>query len=318
MQAPDTLGQPDRRLDRYARGILPTALFVLVCLYGYKFGFKFGLWLASPEAKSSAWSFIVGLVKMIGGPPVLTLGILLTGAKDAMQFLPALRKVFRGEDWSELWAPGVAAFLSLFAVGIGIAAVLDKIDTRRPEIALQRTTVFDFGTFTMALPGNPKEPLLKIAVSFPEDYQSLTSSVGVTVDGNSRQFLERLGHALALCQGDQGFKAAIEIKGLASSSGPEDQGQYMKANLNAARLRAQNVKQAIVDGAHQVKPNDPLPIEIDDTQWPFEEMQQQIRFLDRFDGQYSDVLANLTRRAEVRVLSAGKCQVGAAETVARK
>jgi hypothetical protein len=77
-------------------------------------------------------------------------------------------------------------------------------------------------------------------------------------------------------------------------------------NIEAATQRGENVKKILDDNA--ITNHDGQRTVVELVPVDFEEMERQLRFFDRIDNKYNYILANLTRRTGVRLISAGSCE----------
>jgi len=283
-------------------------------------GYNLGHWvqlLYDPSKLGSQVPFpLPWLFQLIGSPVLLSATILIAATKEALSFLPAARKILRGDSWIELWMPSFALFCSLFALGFALPNKIPGTTTAAEQDLHQQTnfasTVFlNLGNFGMYHSSDPRQGLLTLAVTFSKDNPSHASEEGLTVEDPSQELLKRVGHALAECEGDNGLKARVEVVGFASTLGPQDKPDlYQRVELRVAQARADNVKAIIEEGAREVRATGALPIEVQAPPWPsYEQMEKEIRFQDLIDKHYDEMLGNFTRRAEVRVKSAGKCEV---------
>jgi hypothetical protein len=255
--------------------------------------------------------------QMVGSPVLLSAAVLLAAAKEALSFVPVARKMLRGEHWIELWIPSAGVFCSLFALGF---ALPNRLPGTTPSDAYTSnkqisgsTMILNLGDVGFYHSQDPRRGLLTLAIPFSKDNPSQKSDEGVKVEGDSVKLVKRIGHALAKCEGENGVKAHIEVVGFASSLGPvERPADYRKIELEVAQRRADNVKGLLEDGARDATTDGHLPIAVDAPLWrSYDEMESEIRFRDLVDERYDEQLGNLTRRAEIRIKNAGRCEVPA-------
>lgn len=132
---------------------------------------------------------------------------------------------------------------------------------------------------------------------------------GVTLSDANKKFLVRFAQALSRCSGIRDGverKARVKVVGFASSSGPEgDLGELRRRNINAANSRAENVMKVLRENASD-------QVILFQEAWSidqYEVMRGELLFNDQVDAQYLSNIAELTRRAEVRLLDAGSCKL---------
>jgi hypothetical protein len=146
---------------------------------------------------------------------------------------------------------------------------------------------------------------LTFAVSYSDDAvgfdaQTRKFQKGVVPEPDAQQFLVRLAQALSNCNENPKQLAHIQLIGFASTSGTKE------VNIEAATQRGENVKKILDDNA--ITNHDGQRTVVELVPVDFEEMERQLRFFDRIDNKYNYILANLTRRTEVRLISAGSCE----------
>jgi hypothetical protein len=313
----------DTKRNSSILAILAAALGVALCIAGFNLG-RLALSAYPTKGVPETAGFWGGIVGLIGARPFITAGILTAAAKDAMNYLPAIRKMYKRDRWGELWAPSVAVFFALFAVGFGFTdhngggpeapgsgqGTTPQVD-QTPSKPGGSITLLELGPVEAYRPVDPKQGLMTLAVSFPTDNLTSKSTIGLEPEPDAQELLRRIGRALVRCTADGVAKPRVLVVGFASHKGPlDDPPLFQQANLTAAKTRAENVSKLIEWGAREEKPNGDAMISVEILKWAnYEQMEHDLRFQDLVDRNYDDAIGNFTRRAEIRIMSAGRCEV---------
>jgi hypothetical protein len=324
-----TIGGLNLQKRQYKQATGALLLGLAISFAGYLLGhWVQGLYAPSTVGIGNA-SPVRRAFELLGSPVFLSATLLIAAAKESLAYIPAIRKILRGEQWIELWMPSIAVFCSLFAIGFALPNKFPNVPPGAqsqivPQGQSVPTVVLEVGDLGIVRFSDPSKGLLTIAVPFSKDNPGHAFEQGVSVEEPSKELLKRLGEALAKCEGDNGLRARVEVVGFASSLGPKsDPAAFQRIELTAAQDRADHVKALLEEGARLVKPQGPLPIEVDAPKWStYQRMESEIRFNDLIGSQYDGILGNFTRRAEIRVRTAGKCEIVAPEqekvTIAKK
>ncbi len=149
------------------------------------------------------------------------------------------------------------------------------------------------------------------------DVKSEAFQKGSSLDKSTKKFLTRLAAGFRRCARST-KPVRVQVRGFASSKPfdcPNDVGGSRSRELNRliANARARAVVKQLIDGqadAHAAHPGAAGDVIIEPIEWAtYEAMKSGQRWDDQEEGKYSTSRAILTRRAEVRLVESGDCEI---------
>jgi len=258
--------------------------------------------------------------KTTSTPPTGTRGISPWWWALAALALGLLYYVFAhgGDDpWMKYIKRATAIAGVVTAVAGAYAAVLNAIAPRDDPLAIRRFIEFvptAPQSSVFVLPNDisvvPKpEPKILLTFAIPHGEASCSASgrwPNTYPSEQSETFIRQLAAGLASCA-DATTKPSVEVRGFASSSEVRGYEQCGVDNTDAANLAIANRRGE--EAAKLLREHGGSAVVVTAPPWEsFEAMRDDREYNDRLlNNQYSSARATLTRRVEIRVLSAGAC-----------
>jgi|GEM_PF-6160888 len=327
-------GQNDTQLtvkDRLVGFCLMCVVFAVFVALGVKFGEKAQTFSAPQffERLRKLWPALAnnlgGLIDDARRTPYTSYAILAAVGKEALNFFPMIVAPLLRE-YKNLRSHAPKAVLQASALICASFAVGFWHQGRK--VAPNRV---DFGNFGVST-GKP----LTFTVNFPDEYK-MSNGNGAGINAvkppdDAKNFLRRLGRALADCPSDVYARPAISVVGFASQEGAKYDDKLGEANVIAANKRADNVADEIAQTfctkpelrkpkvCERAMNSNQLPIDFHITHWKeYKEMIEGLEFHDTIPfNRYVGEVGNLTRRAEISITSAGQCEIDNNTLVDRK
>ena len=232
----------------------------------------------------------------------------LAAVKEAIALFPELGKYYRTGISDGFYK--LAALLAATAAGLAVSVIPPVGGDWLPETEIQTAPASHViflsrqGKATFVVPFFEEAELCALEGS---------CRTGIEIDQSTLRFINQLIDGLSDC-GSEGRPVALQVTGFASSSLFPGQPDSNALNVKTANMRAGAVKDAIETRLEENRQNVMLSVSV--REWAdYDSMKEAAGFSDRDSrGEYKERRGLFTRRAELKLVDAGGCELAAASS----